>query len=120
MRRRVASKTLLLYKVCVTLPETNIAPENEWLEYKFPFGMVHFQEQTVSFREGLSHEKSTLNVMFPFLQVGYMLVPSRVCMFFGDPDAVSGGCLDVVKYISLRDLSWETQPGELEFFFGGG
>ena len=25
------------------LPETNIAPENGWLEYKFPFGMAHFQ-----------------------------------------------------------------------------
>ena len=34
--------------------------------------MVHFQGQTVSFREGLSHEKSTLNGMFPFLQVGYV------------------------------------------------
>ena len=26
-----------------TLPETNIAPENGWLEYKFPFGMAYFQ-----------------------------------------------------------------------------
>ena len=26
-----------------TLPETNIAPENGWLEYYFPFGMVYFQ-----------------------------------------------------------------------------
>ena len=26
-----------------TLPETNIAPENEWLEYQFPFGMAYFQ-----------------------------------------------------------------------------
>ena len=25
-----------------TLPETNIAPENGWLEY-FPFGMAYFQ-----------------------------------------------------------------------------
>ena len=27
----------------VTLPETNIAPENGWLEYYFPFGKAHFQ-----------------------------------------------------------------------------
>ncbi len=27
----------------VTLPETNIAPENGWLEYNFPFGMAYFQ-----------------------------------------------------------------------------
>ena len=27
----------------VTLPETNIAPENGWLEYYFPFGMTYFQ-----------------------------------------------------------------------------
>ena len=26
-----------------TLPETNIAPENAWLEYYFPFGMAYFQ-----------------------------------------------------------------------------
>ena len=26
-----------------TLPETNIAPENGWLEYYFPFGMDYFQ-----------------------------------------------------------------------------
>ena len=35
----------------VTLPETNIAPENGWLEYSFPFGMAYFQGRTVSFRE---------------------------------------------------------------------
>ena len=36
----------------VTLPETNIAPQNGWLEDEFPFGMAYFQGQTVSFREG--------------------------------------------------------------------
>ena len=25
------------------LPETNIAPENEWLEDEFPFGKAYFQ-----------------------------------------------------------------------------
>ena len=35
----------------VTLPATNIAPENGWLEYQFPFGMAYFQVRTVSFRE---------------------------------------------------------------------
>ena len=34
-----------------TLPETNIAPKNGWLEYYFPFGMAYFQG-LVSFREG--------------------------------------------------------------------
>ena len=29
--------------VQLTLPETNIAPENGWLEYLFPFGMAFFQ-----------------------------------------------------------------------------
>ena len=28
-----------------TLPETNIAPENSWLEDQFPFGKAHFQGQ---------------------------------------------------------------------------
>ena len=26
-----------------TLPETNIAPQNGWLEDEFPFGMAQFQ-----------------------------------------------------------------------------
>ena len=33
-------------------PETNIAPENGWLEYYFPIGEAYFQGRTVSFREG--------------------------------------------------------------------
>ena len=37
-----------------TLPETNIAPENGWLEYYWlsAFGKVTFQGRFVSFREG--------------------------------------------------------------------
>ena len=27
----------------ITLPQTNMTPENEWLEYWFPFGMAYFQ-----------------------------------------------------------------------------
>ncbi len=27
----------------VTIPETNVSPENGWLEYYFPFGMAYFQ-----------------------------------------------------------------------------
>ena len=27
----------------ITLPETNIAPENGWLEDEFPFRMAYFQ-----------------------------------------------------------------------------
>ena len=27
----------------VTLPETNMAPENQWLEDEIPFGMAHVQ-----------------------------------------------------------------------------
>ena len=33
----------LPWKSKTTLPETNIAPENGWLEYWFPFGMAYFQ-----------------------------------------------------------------------------
>ena len=36
-----------------TLPETNIAPKNGWLEYYFPIGEAYFQGRTVSFREGM-------------------------------------------------------------------
>ena len=28
---------------CITLPETNIAPKNQWLEYYFPIGEAYFQ-----------------------------------------------------------------------------
>ena len=38
----------------ITLPEANIAPENGWLEYEFPFGKAYFQVRAVSFREGNS------------------------------------------------------------------
>ena len=27
----------------ITLPETNMAPENGWLEDEFPFGRAYFQ-----------------------------------------------------------------------------
>ena len=38
----------------ITLPETNIAPENGWLEYEFPFGIAYFQWlNSMSFREGM-------------------------------------------------------------------
>ena len=29
--------------VTITLPETNIAPKNGWLEYYFPIGKAYFQ-----------------------------------------------------------------------------
>ena len=35
----------------ITLPETNIAPKNGWLEYYFPIGEAYSQGH-VSFREG--------------------------------------------------------------------
>ena len=34
-----------------TLPETNIAPKNGWLEYYFPIGDACSQGRFVSFRE---------------------------------------------------------------------
>ena len=46
-----------------TLPETNIAPKNGWLEYCFPIGEAYFQGQTVSFREGNSVEKIGILIM---------------------------------------------------------
>ena len=45
----------------VTLPETNIAPKNGWLEYYmyyFPIGEAYFQGQTASFREGITGVKN--------------------------------------------------------------
>ena len=42
---------LYIFPILYTLPETNIAPENRWLEDEFPFGMAYFQGRTVSFRE---------------------------------------------------------------------
>ena len=32
-----------VWKPRVTLPETNIAPTNGWLEYYFPIGEAYFQ-----------------------------------------------------------------------------
>ena len=43
----------------VTVPETNIAPENGWWEYSFPFGMAYFQGRAVSFRGFLWMRKAS-------------------------------------------------------------
>ena len=40
-----------------TSPETNITPENGWLEYYFPIGKAYFQGRTISFREDRLPEK---------------------------------------------------------------
>ena len=32
-----------VYNFAFTLPETNIAPKNGWLEYYFPIGEAYFQ-----------------------------------------------------------------------------
>ena len=52
-------ESFLMHQICCpleifidTLPETNIAPKNGWLEYYFPIGKAYFQGRTVSFREG--------------------------------------------------------------------
>ena len=45
-RRRSSQKLasrIAQQEMLSTLPETNIAPENGWLEYEFPFGMVYFR-----------------------------------------------------------------------------
>ena len=38
----VATEVTVVFLI-FTLPETNIAPENGWLEYYFPIGMAYFQ-----------------------------------------------------------------------------
>ena len=38
----------------ITLPKTNISPENRPLEKEIPIGNHHFQGRSVSFREGIS------------------------------------------------------------------
>ena len=58
----------------VTLPKTNIAPENGWLEYYLTIGKAYFQGRTVSFREGNS----------PLIRRGYFLrgVPKGILLRF--------------------------------------
>ena len=53
---RVANWIFYKHIYIYTLPEANIAPENGWLEYYFPFGMAYFQVRAVSFREGRYRE----------------------------------------------------------------
>ena len=43
----------------IALPETNVAPENQWLEDSFPFGMTYFQVGSVSFWEVLGGDGSS-------------------------------------------------------------
>ena len=54
-----------------TLPETNIAPENGWLEDYFPFGKRYFQGQTVSFGESMNPNQSNV-FMLELLKVRNM------------------------------------------------
>ena len=37
------TSTAIETMILTTLPETNIVPENGWLEDEFPFGMAQFQ-----------------------------------------------------------------------------
>ena len=48
------------FPMAVTLPETNISPENGWLEDLFPFGKALFQGRPVSFQRG------TFQILRPF------------------------------------------------------
>ena len=59
--------TRFLYiQTVVTLPQTNIAPENGWLEYYFPIGEAYFHGQALSFREviaGFLNHQRRINLM---------------------------------------------------------
>ena len=55
-----------------TLPETNIAPKNGWLEYYFPIGEAYFQ--VLFFRESLPQCHSTLNRTQPSTSTHLALV----------------------------------------------
>ena len=57
-----------------TLPETNIAPKNGWLEYYFPIGEAYFQGRTVSFGEGTFHEILVVWWRDPYVMV-YEITP---------------------------------------------
>ena len=50
-------------KCWLTLPETNIAPKNGWLEYYFPIGEAYFRGY-VSFREGNWNSGETFHFFF--------------------------------------------------------
>ena len=91
---RTTSKVPLLTLACflpATLPETNIASKNGWLEYYFPIGEAYFQGRTVSFREcshvsfpGFSGNNSILETSHsskpfgPHFSLGSMIMGSHV------------------------------------------
>ena len=41
--KKTKTVVFLPSRSCNTLPETNIAPKNGWLEYYFPIGEAYFQ-----------------------------------------------------------------------------
>ena len=60
-RKHIGSFRVHFPASSVTLPETNIVPENGWLEYYFPIGVpAYFQGRTVSFREGSDNRSVVL------------------------------------------------------------
>jgi len=97
-------------------PETNIAPENGWLEYQFPFGMAYFQvpcfrECILNFRGRGSHMflKGTLRpasyFQLPKLELGLLQQRKRwwICGFSTPRPAVT---------VTTQDYVLENVPSE--------
>ena len=63
----------------VTLPETNIEPENGWLEYYFPVGSLPIfrGKLAVSFREGNNPLDSHNLTPFPHRQEAHLSEPVK-------------------------------------------
>ena len=58
----------------ITLPETNIAPENRPLEKEIPIGNHHFQGRAVSFRECKIPGSKINSTMCFFLMVRLVII----------------------------------------------
>ena len=94
-----------------TLPQTNIAPKNGWLEYYFPIGEAYFQGQChVSFREG--------KCLHPSMHSGLDLSVSDSSTFQDSSDAVQALRKARVPWgRSPRTFPWKV--GETCLFWGG-
>ena len=89
------------YKEGNSLPETNMAPENQWLEDEFPFGARPiFRGENVSFREGIYH---TL-ILWPLSATMFDMFPAfrtRHAVFLRPRSALRGGATALVPKLPM-------------------
>ena len=106
-----------------TLPETNVAPENGWLEDYYSFLLVFLRPNGFSFREGIcwgyfqshSHSNILINTQIPlFFQFGILPTPPAVPPIHGEQNQIPSTCLATARGHRPQNGLWYS-PHDWEF-----